>query len=95
VPILQNVEYPQVGEYLPLPAGSYDLRVAMAGSNCSDVALDLAPVTLEDGAIVSVFAVGLLPDDPNFPLQPASLAAVGTEVAVTPVCYFPIVAAGQ
>ena len=69
--ILPNVEFPEVTEdYVPLPAGDYDnLQIALAGTDCGTVALDLPPVTLEDGAIGSVFAIGLLPSDANFPLN--------------------------
>ncbi len=70
--ILEGVEYPQVTDYLSLDAGTYDLLIALAGTDCAGVALDLPALELNDGDIVDVFAIGLLPDDANFPLQAAS-----------------------
>ncbi len=68
--LVPDVEYPQVSDYLPLPAGDYDsLQIALAGTDCGTVALSLPPVELKNGGIVSVFAVGLLPGDANFPLD--------------------------
>ncbi len=84
--ILEDVEYPQVTGYLELPAGGYDLLIALAGTNCETVALDLPPVTLLDGNIVDVFAIGLLPDDENFPLS-AYVDGLSSFI------YFPFVAA--
>lgn len=44
--------------FTPLPAGTYDLQVRVAGT--STVALDLAPITLNEGVIYTVFAKGFL-----------------------------------
>ncbi len=86
--ILEDVEYPQVTGYLPLPAGNYDLLIALAGTNCETVALDLPPVTLADGDIFDVFAIGLMPDDANFPLQAASTTGIPLAPAVVNVAHF-------
>ncbi len=87
--ILSGVEYKQVTDYLPLESGVYDLLIALAGTDCAGVALDLPALTLDDGDIVDVFAIGLLPDDPNFPLQVATFAAV-----MQNSYYLPIISAG-
>lgn len=71
--VVENIEYPQVEDYLALPAGTYDLLLAPAGANCGEEVLDLSPLSLEDGDIVDVFIIGLGPDDPEFSLRPASI----------------------
>ncbi len=81
--ILEGVEYPQVTDYLPLAAGTYDLLIALAGTDCASVALDLPALLLSDGDIVDLFAIGLLPDDANFPLQPASTTGFNLAPAPT------------
>jgi hypothetical protein len=55
-PVVSNLEYPDATGYLDLPGGEYDLEVRLAGT--SDVALDLDPITIENGRAYSVFAVG-------------------------------------
>jgi hypothetical protein len=44
--------------YLSLPAGDYDLLIAVAGTSCETVALDLPSLRLAAGDIVDVFAIG-------------------------------------
>jgi CYTH domain-containing protein len=64
---LAGVPYKGVTDpYLELPAGDYDLKITAAGSNCNTTYLDLDPLTLADGNIASVFAIG---DITNLPLQ--------------------------
>ena len=58
--LISNLEFGQASEYLPVPAGSYDLQVRVAGTE--DVAIDIPGFVAEAGAIYSVFAVGLLAD---------------------------------
>ena len=53
---LSSVEFAQSSDYFQLPAGTYDLQVATVDG--STALIDLAPVTLPDGAIVTIFAVG-------------------------------------
>lgn len=48
--------FKEASAFAPLPAGSYDLEVRLAGT--STVALDLDPITLEAGKIYTVFAKG-------------------------------------
>jgi hypothetical protein len=58
---LANVPFLAESGYLPLPAGSYDLRVAAhdPGTPCAGATIiDPLPVTLEDGSIITVFAIG-------------------------------------
>ncbi|MBN1667428.1 MAG: DUF4397 domain-containing protein, partial [Anaerolineales bacterium] len=58
-PLLADLGYKDfTAPYLQLGIGSYDLLIAVAGTNCGTVALDIPPVTLNPGEIVDVFAIG-------------------------------------
>jgi hypothetical protein len=57
-PIVTNLAYPAATDYLTVPGGEYDLEVRPTGA--MDVALQLDPVTLENGTSYSVFAIGSL-----------------------------------
>jgi hypothetical protein len=65
---LTGVPYRASTGYLSLPAGVYDLKVALAGSNCAAVALDVPPFSLAVGQVADVFAIGL-PGSAQLPLQ--------------------------
>ena len=58
--LLPNVAFQEFTEYLPVPAGTYDLEARIAGS--SDVALSLAGVMVEDGGVYTAVATGLVAD---------------------------------
>jgi len=60
---LDSVEYKQESGFFELPAGEYDLVIATPDG--STPLIDPTPVTLNDGDIVTVFAVG---DGANQPL---------------------------
>ncbi len=53
---LTGVEFGQASGYLELPANLYDLNVATPDGGT--VLIDLAPVFLKDGDIVTIFAIG-------------------------------------
>ncbi len=55
-PVLTNVAYGDITDYIELPAGEYDLNITTPGGGT--VLIDLAPATLPEGAIVSAFATG-------------------------------------
>ncbi len=85
VPGLNGIEYGVVAEQaLALPAGTYDLLIALAGSNCEAVVLDLEPIALEAGDLIDAFAIGKNND--AFPLAIAS-----TRPAVAVALYLPLV----
>ena len=42
-----------------LPAGDYDLKIAVAGTDCMTVALDLPSIRLADGDIFELYAIGI------------------------------------
>ena len=67
---LNSVEYAQSSGYFELPADTYDLQVASVDGSATFI--DLAPVTLPEGAIVTIFAIG---DGVNQPL--GALAVFG------------------
>ncbi len=52
--LIEGLAFPDASDYLPVPAGSYDLQVVPAGG--SDVVIDLPGTALEAGRIYSVFA---------------------------------------
>lgn len=56
--VFGNKAFRQYTEFTPLPAGTYDLEVRVAGTNT--VALPLPGVTLQAGKIYTVYAKGLL-----------------------------------
>lgn len=60
-PVISALTYLSSTQYLELPPAAYDLKVAVAGTGCETVALDLAPFTLRAGQVVDVMARGLLP----------------------------------
>jgi len=54
--VFPNFAFKELSVFTPLPAGSYDLEVRLAGT--TTVALDLDPITLDAGKIYTVFAKG-------------------------------------
>jgi hypothetical protein len=57
---LAGVPYQVASGYLPLPAGTYDLKVTLTDpTSCAGLPIiDPDPVTLPDGAVVTVYAYG-------------------------------------
>jgi hypothetical protein len=60
VTLFSNVAYPNASAYVPVDAGTYDLKVTAAGSTDAVVSLD--DVALNSGVIYDAVAVGLLGD---------------------------------
>lgn len=56
--VFANKAFKEYSDFTPLPAGTYDLQVRVAGT--STVALNLPGITLADGKIYTVFAKGFL-----------------------------------
>ncbi len=54
--ILNDVDFSAVAPYLELPEGTYDLKITTPDGVTT--LIDLAPVTLTEGTILSAFAVG-------------------------------------
>jgi uncharacterized surface protein with fasciclin (FAS1) repeats len=68
VPGLTGIPYKASTGYLPLPAGLYDLNIAVAGTDCATVALDLPAFALRVGQVADIFAIGLV-GEAGVPLQ--------------------------
>jgi hypothetical protein len=56
--VFGNYAFKEYSEFTPLPAGSYDLQVRLAGTDT--VVLELSGISLMDGSIYSVFAKGFV-----------------------------------
>ena len=90
--VLSNVPYKGLTDpYLSLPAGDYDLLIAVAGTSCGTVALDLPSLRLAAGDIVDVFAIGGAND---WDLQVASITGFELSPAYVAVGHFAPFAAG-
>lgn len=60
---LEGVAYGDISGYLPLPADTYDLKIAAPG--CRAILIDPMPAAFSGGDLLSIFAVG---DGDNQPL---------------------------
>jgi hypothetical protein len=73
--LFDNVGFKDVAGYLPVGAGTYDLEVRLTGTDT--VALNVPGVTLQDGVVYTIFAMGLAGGEP-------ALQAVASADAATP-----------
>lgn len=60
--LFDNVSFKEVGDYIETPAGTLDLQVR--DETGTAIVLMLEDVTLEDGMVYTVYAVGLLGGEP-------------------------------
>jgi LPXTG-motif cell wall-anchored protein len=74
--LFSNVPFKGVGDYLPVDAGTYDLEARIAGTDT--VALSVPGVTLNEGTVYTIFAMGLVDGDP-------ALTAVASVDAAAPM----------
>jgi len=74
--LFSNVAFKEVGDYLPVDAGTYDLEVRVAGTE--GMALDVPGLTLNDGTVYTVFAMGLADGEPALTAVPSVDASYGT-----------------
>lgn len=81
LPGLTGVPFGAVSPYLTLPAGIYDLSIAVSGTNCTTVALDLPAIAAVAGKTYDAFAIGK--NNPAFPLTVASITGLDSPAAVT------------
>lgn len=68
---ITGLEFPAITDFVTLPAGSYELAVAPAGTSIADAAIGPATFDLPEGAFLTIAAVGSLA---NGTLQPAIVA---------------------
>jgi hypothetical protein len=76
-----NIPFKGVGDYLPVDAGTYNLEARIAGTQ--DVALSLPGITLQEGTVYTVYAMGLAGG------EPALTAAISVDAARTPGSLLP------
>ena len=67
--LFSNVSFKEIGDYLPVDAGTYDLEVRLAGT--STVALAVPGLALQDGTVYTVFAMGLAGGEPTLMAVPS------------------------
>jgi LPXTG-motif cell wall-anchored protein len=81
--LFSNIPFKGVGDYLPVDAGTYDLEARIAGTET--VALSVPGVTLADGAVYTIFAMGLAEGEPALTAVPSMDASypVATTLPVT------------
>ncbi len=78
-----GVAFKGVGDYLPVDAGTYDLEARISGTET--VALSLPGITLEEGTVYTVYAMGFAAGEPTLTAvisvdaqaQPTLLPATG------------------
>jgi hypothetical protein len=93
--LFSNIGFKQVGDYLPVDAATYDLEVRLAGTET--VALSVPGVTLTDGTVYTIFAMGLAGGEPTLTAVPSVDAERGmlpsTGGVKGPALYVPILLA--
>jgi hypothetical protein len=77
-----NVAFKEVGDYLPVDAGTYDLEVRLAGT--MDVVLTVPGLSLADQTVYTVFAMGLAGGEPTLSAVPSVDAVAPAVPAVLP-----------
>jgi len=73
--LFSNIAFKEVGDYLPVDAGTYDLEVRVAGTET--VALEVPGLSLTEGTVYTVFAMGLAGGEPALTAIPSSDASYG------------------
>jgi hypothetical protein len=68
--VLSNIAFKEIGDYLPVDAGTYDLEVRLARTN--DVALEVPGLALAEGTVYTVFAMGLAGGEPTLTAVPSA-----------------------
>jgi hypothetical protein len=61
--LFNNIEFRGVGDYITLPAGTFDLEVRVAGT--SNVVLDIPGVELAPNSVYTAWATGLVGGSPS------------------------------
>jgi hypothetical protein len=67
--LFSNIAFKEIGDYLPVDAGTYDLEVRLAGTET--VALDVPGLALQAGTVYTVFAMGLAGGEPALMAVPS------------------------
>lgn len=91
--VFAGLEFPTVGDYAVLPAGTYDLEVRPAGS--ADVVLPLSGLALTAGTVYDVYAIGSLEAGTFTVLPLTASAATAGGGGQTPVHSVPNTGSGS
>jgi hypothetical protein len=67
--LFSNIAFKEVGDYLPVDAGTYDLEVRIAGTDT--VALEVPGIALQELTVYTVFAMGLAGGEPALTAVPS------------------------
>ncbi|MFN3981293.1 MAG: DUF4397 domain-containing protein, partial [Caldilinea sp.] len=84
---LTGVPYGVNSGYLPLPAGLYDLSIAIAGTNCGSIAYDLPALQFNAGEFYDAFAIGK--NNAAYPLNVVSLSGLDAPPVVNVAHFAP------
>jgi hypothetical protein len=68
--LFSNIAFGDIGTYLPVDGGAYDLEVRVAGTDT--VALELPGTMLDAGTVYTVFAMGLVGGEPMLRAVPSA-----------------------
>ena len=79
--LFANVPFKGVGDYLPVDAGTYDLEARVAGTET--VALSVPGVSLAEGGVYTIFAMGLVEGEPALTAVPSLDASSPTVLPET------------
>lgn len=63
--VFEDIEFKEVGDYIPVPPATYDFEVRLAGTSTS--VLPVNDVVLSAGQVYTIWAIGLV-NDPQTPL---------------------------
>ena len=67
--LISNVAFRQVADYLPVDAGTYDLRMRAAGTDT--VALEVTGLALQNRAVYTILAMGIVGGEPPLTAIPS------------------------
>ena len=76
--LIEDLAFPDVSNYLSVPATSYDLEVRPTGT--TDVALDLPGVAFDAGMVYTIYAIGQTADD-SLTVLPVVATTIAPEMA--------------
>jgi hypothetical protein len=79
--LFSNVAFKEIGDYLPVDAGTYDLEVRLAGTDT--VALDVPGLALSEQTVYTVFAMGLAGGEPSLMAVPSVDSAAPAQLPET------------
>jgi LPXTG-motif cell wall-anchored protein len=79
--LFANIPFKGTGDYLPVDPGTYDLEARLAGTDT--IALSVPGVSLEDGTVYTIFAMGLAGGEPALMAVPSVDASYDVSMPAT------------